>query len=286
MLVTDFWNEFSLLLLPYLITALSLLFSVVLFKLQWKKSAFALLAFGMFFFAQLSFVLNTQNLPNYTDDQALTVVTFSLRSSNPYQIEDIQNLMSKHSPDVLLLQEFRNNAEQLEKLKKIFEGYYFATQADKNSLVVSKLKVMESEFIGNIQQVTLVHQGEKLRVYNFHAPKFFLNFNNYEQFFQQLVSLIQTNEHAITLVGGDFNITVRNEPRKVLTNSLGFKSGVHTYAHGPINTFPSREHKLGIFGALISIDDIYVRGVDVSYANILDMNSRSDHKPVLIKIKL
>lgn len=252
--------------------------------LIWRKIflglGLCLISLSLYFYLSFGF--------NQVDevDENLTVITFSLRSGNEQKIADINSVILSHSPDILLLQEGDKGENFRNTLNNLFPDYQYIFDENKRTALMTKLTVKESGFIGNIQKVIIEVDAEELLIYNFHAPKFFLNYANYQRFYSKLFEDINQSSVKKVIVAGDFNVTKNNLPREVLVSEHAFEGALTKYGSGFINTFPGPKHRIGWLGPLISIDEIYTKGISLKVGKTLNINTGSDHKPVLAHMDL
>ncbi|NMR23952.1 endonuclease/exonuclease/phosphatase family protein [Pseudoalteromonas sp. NEC-BIFX-2020_015] len=261
-----------------------IVFFGAMFCLIWRKLfiGLGLCAVSLSLYFYLSFGFNQVD----KIDENLTVITFSLRSGNEQKIADINSIILSHSPDILLLQEGDKGEDFRNTLNNLFPDYQYISDENKRTALMTKLTVKESEFIGNIQKVIIEVGAEELLIYNFHAPKFFLNYENYQRFYSRLFTDINQSTIKKIIVAGDFNVTRNNLPRKILVSDYSFEGALSKYGSGFINTFPGPKHRIGWLGSLISIDEIYTKGISLKVGKTLNIKTGSDHKPVIAYMDL
>lgn len=265
----------------FFLLILTLITSYLFYKNKFKFS----LLFGVFSISVfINFFYGFQD--HHSVDKKITAITFSLRSNSENKIQDIGKVIRDYSPDILFLQEINKGDEFKDSIVINFPNYTFVSNDNKSTALMTLYPVNRVEFIGNIQKVSLEIKGEDVISYNFHAPKFFLNYMNFNRFYNSLLDDINSKENEKVIVAGDFNLIRNNTPRKKIESELNFKGALSHFGSGSISTFPGPGHKLGFFGSFFSIDEIYVKGIKISFGSTIDFNSSSDHKPVVAYLEL
>jgi endonuclease/exonuclease/phosphatase (EEP) superfamily protein YafD len=112
----------------------------------------------------------------------------------------------------------------------------------------------------------LLENGKTLRVFNVHGINFVSNSEFYIQV-EQIVGLLQDHQGPL-LVAGDFN-TWNSDRKKYLVESLasiGLKH-VELERHG-----------------LLELDHVFIRGLELVKADVVEDVDSSDHKPILVEL--
>lgn len=209
----------------------------------------------------------------------LSILSMSVRSSNP-NLDNLLHEILKSKHDIITLQEVQDK-EILKKHAEKNTNYHFYYQDKKSTVIISKFPAVEHKNINNIQKVTLeIVQNTKITIYNLHAPKFIKSSKYYNDFFSTLLREIKSNTMQPTIIAGDFNSTKDNYWRSELKKNQNFKSALHDAGSGWLATFPSKNRIYGFLFPFLSIDDIYVKNMDLITAKVIHEHHGSDHYPV------
>ncbi|VVP27700.1 hypothetical protein PS900_04190 [Pseudomonas fluorescens] len=230
-------------------------------------------------------VASTIKPPSHETALDLDMLSVSIRSSNPRAKELLQQII-QDDYDIIALQEV-SDTELISSVLKSRPDYYGFYNKDKATAIISKFEAIEHSYTKNIQKVTLKVRGnQELTLYNLHAPKFIYNISQYNLFFHELITEVSDNAQRNIVIAGDFNSTKENYWRRLLGSSKGFTSAVHDVGKGWLATFPTQHRVYGHLGSFLSIDDIYVKGLEVTAAKVLNQHYGSDHYPVNAQIRV
>lgn len=240
--------------------------------------AFLMIAIGLCI--QYGKGLSFSNKDAIHGDSGVTIITHSLMSSNKAQKITISNLI-KSNPDFLALQEIRDLNDGLRILKE--NGYEVAFDESKHTVFASLGKIENFHFNGNILVVNIKYNGSLIRFWVLHAPKFTLNIELHNRYFNDLFESLSRidfkNDEYVDIVLGDFNSLKTGYWRENL-QLLGFKGALSNFGSGLLNTFPA-EGRTSYLPGLISIDEIYIEGSPEGKGMVGSKSFGSDHYPVI-----
>ncbi|AOS97218.1 hypothetical protein AUP74_01787 [Microbulbifer aggregans] len=241
---------------------------------KWRLAFVGIACIGAVFVGK-TFGVNTTK-PDIDD---VSIVSFSVRSGNNQAISDIGRVLEL-APDVILFQEVILNRALENVISEA--GYSICSFHSKASLIAAKRQITNCELHGNVIEVE-VEGYSNTKFFNIHAPKFFVDLETYNDFFEAVIEIANTEDPNV-VIGGDFNSLVTGTWRKKL-KKIGFVASIDELAAGFKTTFPASGRRLGVLPPLLAIDDIYVKGLTVVQSKVIYNNSGSDHFPIVAYIE-
>lgn len=252
---------------------LSLLALVFLLLSRWRLALCSLfLAIGSYCLV----MTGHRMVPDEHLRSAISVISASVYARNPAP-EKFYDAILALKPDVVFWQEVPDVKDMLHNKQG---AYFVAGQKQQGTLIFSRWPIQSQWYSGNILLARAsLPDGKYVLLVNFHAPKFFIDLAGYNKFYSALIDELRQFKVGAVIVGGDFNATEFNYWRR-LVRAYGFRSALQDDGSGWLGTFPAsgRTSLPGI--PLISIDDIYTRGVVPLRGEVIYDSAGSDHYPV------
>jgi len=237
--------------------------------------------------AALVIVLNVlfilPNLEGYppvsTHVTELKVGTLSTltRTSN---VNDIISFLSREDLDLLCLQEV-SKMDQISLRTLVEPRYQNIISNANNQVTLSRFPLRVLEDAGPYLVLGMTHPNwGEVEVVNVHLPRPYLS-NHLAPIWQRFFSSI---DHAKpTILCGDFNVTPNNSLYEVLRFQYQFEDALK---EGYGFTFPNAQRRIAVFGPLIRIDYLFLRGLNAHKTRTVNASSLSDHRAVVSTIHL
>ena len=237
--------------------------------------------------------------------EELTLVTWNTQKlRNPDIAQDLSNLVSQHSPDLVFLQEVKLDQLELRDMNGHFaESWSYPwpggptvgvlTLSHSSPIKAEPLRTEWREFFLTTPKVSLVTEhplpnGDRLLAVNVHL----MNFEIWEPFMLRAqlrdLELVMASHEGPIILAGDFNTW--SESRFALVNSVARNLGLEE-----VTGFPNGRKTGDLDSALLHrvlgidpklpLDRIYSRGFRTVSAEVLP-NTSSDHRPVLVRLAL
>jgi endonuclease/exonuclease/phosphatase family metal-dependent hydrolase len=220
----------------------------------------------------------TPNKPQSSDVE-FTAATFStLTRTNT--VDDIIKFIKSENPHLLCLQELSPSHRQ--RLLKQLDGHYaYHIENNNNQLTLSHYPLLPDEDLGHYLVSILDHPAwGQIEVINTHMPRPYLSVG-VEGSWEKLLKRL--NSQRKTLLCGDLNTT----PNNSLYDLLRFQySLTDSLSSGYGFTFPNAQRKSALFGPLIRIDYIFIRGMSAHNTRTINASKLSDHRAIVTNIVL
>jgi endonuclease/exonuclease/phosphatase (EEP) superfamily protein YafD len=222
-------------------------------------------------------------------DQRPTLRIFfaNVRADNPNKAAILEEIEAVN-PDVAVLVEFTRDWYAAFRAAPEMQPFAYHTDISHARVglvnVFSKLPLeTESQVFGygrTLQTVDVRVGSERLRIMGLHGPRPTSRFGNYQQFWQEAISRLSTEQGPVVVVG-DFNATQYSRVyRDLIAGRL--RSAHEDRGRGYATTWPNGRYWL----PPIRIDQAFV-SLDVECLNIAEGIGRgSDHKPLILDVAL
>ncbi len=237
--------------------------------------------------------------------ERLTLVTWNTQKLHDPEIaQDLSNLIGRHRPDLVFLQEVKIDQLKLDKMSGHFAkawsypwpgGPTVGALTLSNSSPISILPVLTEwrEFFVTSPKVSLITehplpQGKTLLAVNVHL----LNFEIWEPFMLRAqlrdLELVMAEHEGPIIMAGDFNTW--SEARLALVDDLVRRLQLEEatgFPHGRTTGDLDSTLLHWVFGVHpeLPLDRVYSRGFEAVSVQVLP-NDSSDHRPVLVTLTL
>lgn len=206
----------------------------------------------------------------------IRVLSFSgmTRSKNEH---DLTTLLSEEKPDIACLQEF----PPTDGLQAAIRGYNSSHQGQSALTVLSRAPVAAYRNSGRVLEArTNLKDMEEVNVINVHMPRQYRNVDR--DAWQEVENLVESNEKAVLC--GDFNMTPYNLGYRRLVEKLGLVDAHKRAGEGFGLTFPHANRRIALFGPLLRLDYVFVKGFEVVSARTIEGSALSDHRAVVVDL--